>query len=216
MNLINQSIAHLKMPSRIAKLPISDTGFPVPWFVAWIDGKPDFRIVDTPKVARAHNGGLCWLCGEPLGRFKCFVIGPMCAVNRVTAEPPCHRDCAEYAQRACPFLIRPRAKRNEVGMPEHYMKPAGDMIPRNPGVTLLWICHDYSLMRVSNGVLFRVGAPVETVFFAEGRPATRDEVMHSMETGYPLLRAAAEEDGRDAVDELEIQYRRAMELVPAN
>jgi hypothetical protein len=215
MNRLNEKIAHLKMPARIAKLPISDTGFPVPWFVAWIDGVPDFRIVDTPKIARAHTYGLCWLCGEPLGRFKCFVIGPMCAVNRVTAEPPCHRDCAEYAQRACPFLTQPRMKRNDKGMTD-YRAPPGEMIARNPGVTVLWVCHEYSLMQVNNGALFRVGAPVEVVFFAQGRQATRAEIMESIETGYPLLRDAAAIDGNEALDELEIQYRRAMELIPAN
>jgi len=39
----------------------------------------------------------CWLCGQPLGKFMCFVVGPMCAINKTSAEPPSHRDCALYA-----------------------------------------------------------------------------------------------------------------------
>ena len=37
------------MPSRIAALPVDERGYPVPWFVAWIDGKPEFRCADPAK-----------------------------------------------------------------------------------------------------------------------------------------------------------------------
>src|SRR4030095_12652609 len=81
-----------KMPSRMAKLPRDARGYPVPRFVSWYDGKPDFRIADTRYLEHCFRARTCWLCGELLGRYLAFVIGPMCAVNRTTAEPPCHRD----------------------------------------------------------------------------------------------------------------------------
>src|SRR5437764_29347 len=96
------------LPSRLKLLPVDERGFPVPWFVAWIDGKPDFRVVDQRKMAIAVSEKRCWVCGDFLGRYMAFVIGPMCAVNRVSSEPPSHRECAEFSVRACPFLTKPK------------------------------------------------------------------------------------------------------------
>jgi len=203
---LNASIANIPIPARMRHLPLSDTGFPVPWFVAWVDGKADFRCADGRKHARAVNADLCWLCGNTLGRFKVFVIGPMCAVNRTTAEPPCHRECAEYAVAACPFLSKPRMRRNEVDLPDGHANPGGIMIKRNPGCTLLWITHDYRLIRASGGVIFKIGEPVEIIAYAEGRRATRAELEASIQSGLPLL--ATECDGEEAMRALAQQVER--------
>ncbi len=77
----------LEVPPRIAKLPKDQRGYHVPWFVAWIDGVADFRVTDNAKLVRAVNERRCWVCGEKMGRHLAFLIGPMCAVNRVSAEP---------------------------------------------------------------------------------------------------------------------------------
>src|SRR5262245_1656918 len=132
---LNASIRNIPMPQRIKRLPVSDRGFPVPWFVHWNDdGQPDFRVIGKNKLADAFKKKLCWVCGTMLGVHQCFVIGPMCGVSRTTPETPSHLDCSEYTVRACPFLSRPNARRNEVGMPEERYV-AGIPILRNPGVT---------------------------------------------------------------------------------
>jgi hypothetical protein len=77
-------------PPAIQALPLDRRGFPVPWFIKWFDGQPDFRVADREKMALAVRHGRCWICGKPMGRMKCFVIGPMCAVNRISSEPPSH------------------------------------------------------------------------------------------------------------------------------
>src|SRR5262245_54450039 len=122
------------VPRRMQKLPLDHRGYPVPWFVAFIDGKPDFRVVREPGIPLAHNKDLCWLCGERRGKWLAFVVGPMCGINRVTAEPPSHYECAEFAIKACPFLTRPMAVRRERDLPEHDDAP-GIMLARNPGVS---------------------------------------------------------------------------------
>jgi len=71
---LNQSIWSIPMPDRIKRLPISATGFPVPWFVAWIDGLPDFRVIGPDKMVQAVNRKLCWVCGQPLGVHKAFPL----------------------------------------------------------------------------------------------------------------------------------------------
>lgn len=215
MTELNERIRNIPMPDLMCSLPIEERGYPVPWFVAWINGKPDFRVVDTPKIQVAHRKSLCWLCGQPHFRFKCFTIGPMCAINRISSELPAHVECARYAVRTCPFLSNPRMRRNDKDLPDH-QDPGGVAIMRNPKVTLLWVCLDYKPINDGRGgVLFRVGKPVRTEWYREGRLATRAEIMESIEEGLPLLQGIAEDDGPEAVSELDQMYRNALELLPA-
>jgi hypothetical protein len=210
-----------RLPDRWRWLPIEERGYPVPYFVAYVDGRPDFRVMDAAKFARCINLNLCWLCGDKLGRYRTFVIGPMCALNRTTAEPPCHTDCAEYAARTCPFLTLPKAARREANLPVGGMKPAGEMLLRNPGVTLLWTCQGYRAISApapegGTGVLFRLlEDPVHVDWYAEGRAATRAEVLESIESGIPILMAAAEREGATSLAALRRSVLRALRHVPA-
>ena len=207
-------------PGRIARLPKNKVGYPVPWFVAWIDGMPDFRVIRPGGIQMALRGKLCWTCGFPFLRQedRAFVIGPMCAVNRVCAEPPSHLDCAIYSATHCPFLTTPQMVRRERHKPAGARNPAGQMITRNPGVALVWVTGYRSWGTRSDGgggTLFDVGEPKRVLWYARGREATRDEVMASINSGLPILREMAEQDGPDAVAELERMHQRAVALVPA-
>jgi hypothetical protein len=195
---VNQSIAHIRMPMRMSRLPISPKGYPVPWFVAWIDGVPDFRVIHPGRIGEAMAKNRCWLCGDVLGAFKCFVIGPMCGINRISAEPPSHLECAQYAAVACPFLSKPNMRRNVKDMPTEGVPPAGVMIERNPGVTALWITKKFKPVRVGDGLLFNIGDPTNVLWYAEGRPATRAEVDESIRTGLPSLEDMAKKEGHKA------------------
>jgi hypothetical protein len=214
MKQLNERIRYLEMPDRMKHLPLNDQGFPIPFFVPYYDGKPEFRGFDPDRQAICVRHQRCWLCGEPLGKFLVFTIGPMCAVNRASAEPPSHYDCAFYAVQACPFLSQPRMRRNEKDMPENEGAP-GIMLKRNPGVTLLWVTRNYKPFKAGRGVLFKVGDPVRVEFYAEGRNATHDEIMASINSGLPHLRELAEHDGPEAVTELARMVGKAMELVPS-
>ncbi|MGF6641843.1 hypothetical protein [Paraburkholderia sp. MM6662-R1] len=204
------------MPDRIRRLPVSEKGYPVPYFVAWIDGVPDFRVSDPEKLVKCVRQYRCWICGEPLSRYVAFNIGPMCAVNRISAEPPSHTDCALFAAKACPFLTLPKAVRRESNLPAEISDPAGVMIDRNPGVALVWITKEFRRMRADGGagVLFQIGDPTETFWFAEGREATTQEVMDSIASGLPILQKLATQDGPEAVRELAMMTREAMRYVP--
>lgn len=201
------------LPDRIAKLP-RHRGYPVPWFVAWVGGVPEFRVIGKGKVATAVRERRCWVCGETLGARFAFVIGPMCAVNRISSEPPSHLDCAEFSARACPFLSRPHMVRREGGLPAAACPAAGFSIDRNPGVALVWVARDYRLIPTPDGrVLFRMGAPLRVSAYAEGRTATPEEIAASVDSGLPFLQRLAEGDGPDAVQELERMAAAARRLL---
>ena len=188
------------MPDRIKLLEVDpERGYPVPWFVKWIDGKPEFRIMDEDKWIRAVKQRLCWVCGQRLGVNLCFVLGPMCGVTRTTSEPPCHRDCAQWSARNCPFLAMPKMIRreDEEFLAKHPTSTGGIAIKRNPGVTLLWCTYTYEVWRPDNGgVLITVGPPMEVEWWAEGKPASWRAVNDSVMSGLPLLEAeAVKEEG---------------------
>lgn len=191
------------LPDSMAGLPLNAKGYPVPKFVAWIDGEPDFRVVKPGWIAACVKKKLCWLCGSKMGQKKWFVIGPMCAITRTTSEPPCHRLCAEFAVKNCPFLTQPLAKRNERGLPEERVDPAGKHIDRNPGVVCVWETKEYRLFDDGNGrPLFDVGEPSGATFWREGRLASQEEVLESVRTGMHHLWAEAIEQGPQALLEL--------------
>lgn len=204
------------LPSRMTALKLDHRGYPVPWFVAWIDGKPDFRVIDGKKMAPAIRLRRCWICGEKLGRYMTFLIGPMCAINRTISEPPSHTDCARFSAQACPFLTLPMASRREANMPDKISECAGVGLKRNPGVVCLWTTTSYRPFGDGKGgVLFRLGEPEQLEWIAEGRTATSEEIMASIDSGLPSLRAIAEEEGPQAIEAFTQYVARGLALVPA-
>lgn len=188
------------MPDRMQRLPLSDRGFPVPWFVQWLEeqgsdkatpvgeGYPEFRMMRPEALHAAIVQKRCWVCGDTLGRFMSFVIGPMCGVNRISAEPPCHRDCAEWSARACPFLSKPQMVRRESGLTEKVDEMPGDGILRNPKVALVWTCEGYRTFPDGKGKsLIEIGPSTDVAWFSRGREATRSEVIEAIDSGMPLI-----------------------------
>jgi hypothetical protein len=191
-------------PKFMTELPNDKRGYPVPFFVDYFDGEPEFRAFDQQKMVDCIKKRLCWVCGNKLFREMVFVIGPMCAINRVNSEPPSHRECAMYSVRNCPFLSRPHMVRREDGLPEEVIgNAAGIQIARNPGAMCLWFTRKYTIMKVPAregvrpGILFQLGTPFRVQWYAEGRPATREEVVRSIETGLPLLLEANEKESTE-------------------
>jgi hypothetical protein len=186
------------LPARMCLLPVDARGYPIPAFVETLpDGTRDFRIMSQSHWRRCVKERRCWVCDQKLGAYLAFLIGPMCAVTRTTSEPPCHRECAEWSARNCPFLARPQMHRREDEFTDGLEgNAAGCPIRRNPGVAVVWVARDYEVWRDERGSpLITVGEPVEVTWWAEGRPATRAAIEESIRTGMPLLEAQATEPG---------------------
>jgi hypothetical protein len=213
------------LPARLRGRPI-ERGYPVPWFVANVDGRYDFRVIGRGKIKQAVTEKLCWICGQTMiGHYLTFPIGPMCAINRISSEPPSHWECAEWSARACPFLTQQEVKYNAANLPAGINAAAGCGVQRQPGVILLWETTRYDKLKITEemvkrgaepGFLFVIGNPLRTAWMREGRPATRIECLTSIESGYPILLEAAFNDGPEAIQQLEDGKRAAFKLLPAD
>jgi len=193
------------MPSRMKQLPRDEVGRPIPFFAAEVDGHHDFRVMEPESLFLAIRDQLCWVCGSRLGRVRntsaprgVFVAGPMCLINRTSAEPPSHADCAEWSAKACPFLAKPAKERRQGHMPETAEMP-GIGIMRNPGVTALissnqWSTWDPGEIAGQHGVLFSFSRIDSVHWMTEGHRASVSEVMDSIESGIPVLAEMAESE----------------------
>lgn len=206
------------MPSRMSVLPRNEKGFPIPFFAEEVNGVRDFRVVSAEKMIRAVRANLCWVCGQPMGAHKAFVIGPMCGINRTISDPPSHRDCAIFSAKNCPFLSRPMAQRRVGGLPDSAQDAPGFGLKRNPGAVGVWVTKSFRPFRPgagNGGILFNIGDPEEVLWFANGREATRQEVEHSVETGLLHLAELAELDGEDGKRALAQSVAAFHALLPA-
>jgi hypothetical protein len=190
------------IPTRLRRLPVA-RGFPVPWFVEWINGEPEFRVMSGAKFKTAIEERRCWVCGGLLGKHLAFVIGPMCAINKTSAEPPSHMECALWSAQFCPFLSRPKMVRREDETVNNALLGTSGLA-RNPGCAGVWVTNGYTLFKAppgasATGYLIEMGSPTSVAWFAEGRHATRAEVEASIAGGMPVLEAMCETE--DTPDE---------------
>jgi hypothetical protein len=204
------------LPHRLKGLPVV-RGYPVPYFAArGPDGEYDFRLMDPAKFKAAIEQRRCWICGAPLLERLAFVVGPMCTINRTTAEPPSHGDCATWAAQACPFLAQRQVRRREAGLPDGLKPMPGIGFTRQPGVAVVWVTRSAELWQPAAGeYLLTMGSPLAVSWYAHGRQATRAEVLVSIESGYPSLLALAEEEGPEAVAALTRLREAAEHWLPA-
>ena len=106
----------IEIPSFLAHLKVDGRGYPIPFFVGYIDGKPDFRLLDAKKQVICFEQKLCSVCGKKLFKDSLFFIsGPQGLSNAISTDPGMHRDCAEYSMKFCPHLYFEKSERRETG-----------------------------------------------------------------------------------------------------
>lgn len=105
MNMLDRTddvlgrLAAVPVPPRMRLRPRDGNGLPIPFTAP---NGPILGKIDPTAWATCLRHGWCGLCGleieeEPLY----FVGGPLCAENRLFADPPMHRTCADYDLRVC-------------------------------------------------------------------------------------------------------------------
>jgi hypothetical protein len=192
------------LPQRMNYLPIDDRGYPIPEFVSNIDGKRDFRIVSLEHLANCIRHGVCWICGQRLDDWKVFVIGPLPAIRGISNEPPSHVECAEFAVKACPFLLLPKAQHRPVDNPIVQKLPGATK--DNPGVCCLYTVRGYAHHKKRKGIIFDAGQATRVDWYTQGRPATRSEVLAAINTSLLAIGMAGNEPTIE---------KRVAELIPA-
>lgn len=205
----------IEVPELMRDLPVCPVRkLPIPWFVSMVDGKPEFRLADGRKLWQAIRGDQCWVCGKKLKNTVVFVTGPTGAINRITSEPPSHRECAEYSVKACPFLSRPKMVRREDGLPEGTVEAPGLVIKENPGISCLWFCGQFKIRQFPDGILFSLPDPFRADWWSEGRKATRLDVIESLNTAYAAIEPVAAKESPEALLDAKKALKLAMKYIP--
>ena len=102
----------MEVPKLMAKLPLDSRGFPIPYFVPIVNGKPDFRFQDAAKKQACRKWSKCSICGNKLhDRSFWFICGPMGLLNSIGSDEAMHEDCARFAIQHCPHLQYEKADR---------------------------------------------------------------------------------------------------------
>jgi hypothetical protein len=162
-----------KFPARIRKLPRDTHGHPIPWF-AWRDAEGQVHIttIDQQKRRWSYQFGICQICGQRLGAYKAFALGPNQVETRTTTEGPAHPGCVRYALRVCPFLSNPNWKRHD-GTKSF-----------NPGKFALWITRDYEIGVLPDGAIaIIVGEPVSVRWWTAGHQLEKSKFRVSVLDG---------------------------------
>lgn len=180
------------LPNRMKSLPRDSRGWPLPFFTAVIDGKPDFRVIDPETVQACAQDHLCFTCGQrlPARGSGTFVVGPIGLMNRISGEPPSHLDCAEWSARACPFLANPGKERRVTAIPEATTELGGVHVMENPGVSAVITTQGWSIISDGrDGVLWKFDYISGVLWRAEGREASRSEVLAAFDISAERLLA---------------------------
>ena len=204
------------LPDRMRHLKVYN-GYPVPWFVPWLaDGTPEFRVVAPEQRDLALLTRKCWVCGDVLGRYLTFVLGPMCGITRTTSEPPCHLECAEWSVINCPFLNGREKRRRDDDLTDACKDSTpGHMIERQPNAVLLWTTKIFKTFADGQGNwLITVGDPLSLSWWSRGQPCAASVVRESIQSGFPILYRTAEAESADAVANLLDRQHRFEAMLP--
>ena len=176
MTELNASIRDITNPRRMRRLPVSPRGFPVPWFVAWLGGVPDFRCIGLGKLVKAIYQHCCWLCDEPLGFWQTYAIGPMCIVKRNVAGVMIPRYPGVVAlwitRSSKPFNVR-NGVLFDLGEPER----------------ILWYCEGRNATRAEVEASVASGLPLLEAGANKGGPDAIKELSQCIARAQPLLPA---------------------------
>jgi hypothetical protein len=94
MSEIPEFLSHLKVYGE----------YPVPFVQMWIDGKPDFRVIDPARSRQCVEEKLCAICGRRLGEYCYLIGGPKSKETHMFTDAPMHEPCVTFVSRTCPFV----------------------------------------------------------------------------------------------------------------
>lgn len=142
-------LSKIEQPAQIAAMQKDERGYPIPHTVMWVDGKPDFRVIDPNKWYEAARSCQCGICGQMILDDFAFVGGPLSMKNRLFTDLPMHKECAEYALKVCPFIAAPKfGYLKQHGHPVREIEGVSDNRPDRFG---LGMTSKYKLVQLPQG-----------------------------------------------------------------
>lgn len=173
-------INSVPMPSRILALPQDSRGYPIPVTAATRqDGTRDFKVIAEEVSHHCMAQGLCGVCGQSLGRFRCFVGGPRSIVQHLFFDAWMHRDCAEYSLMVCPFLAAPKFAYSRAEHTGHALPVVYESVStERPQVFGLGVTAEGARYGYVNGGerVIQAGAWAEVSWWCKGKRITQEEV----------------------------------------
>jgi hypothetical protein len=161
-------LLNIPMPERIKALPVHPNGYPIPFFVHQPKGKlVDLRIASPYAIASCHRDRVCWICGQKLGKFVCFIGGPLSTNNQVYNDGPMHRNCAEYALKVCPYLAISQVDRRGEAVPGYAVHDF--QIKEKPERFGLLITNGWTIFKAETIYLFHAFNPIEMTWWKDGK-----------------------------------------------
>lgn len=110
-------MTNFDIPDIMKSLPVDDRGYPIPYFVQYVNGVPDFRYQDTKKKQACRLYNKCSICGKQLTKKSFwFIAGPKGLENRVSSDEAMHEQCARFSLRYCPHLHYEKSTRRDGGI----------------------------------------------------------------------------------------------------
>jgi hypothetical protein len=129
---------HFTIPDFLSHLPVDERGYPVPYFAAIVNGKPDFRMLDMEKQKICVEYNKCAICGKKLQKgVYYFISGPLGAKNQVSSDPPMHRECAGFSLAACPHLHFEKAERRDRNLPKETQHSGSQLLGKPEAVFMI-------------------------------------------------------------------------------
>lgn len=175
----------MNIPKHLSHRPRDKNGLPIPWFtVKGKDGEYTPGMASGYKVVKATKEGLCWVCGEKMGRYEIYVQSMAGVIHQFSTEPPAHLDCAVFTAEHCPFLVNS-------GKP----------------IALYTTTDSYVLNREGQPV-FILSPPAELKWYHSGRLATRQECIAELEVVMPQILSTAAQS-KNKGEELMMKQRLA-------
>lgn len=155
---------NLEIPKELSHLKIDERGYPIPYFVSEINGKPEFRFIRSERIEMIIERKVCHICGKNLPTdYVYFISGPMGLQNRISTDAAMHHVCAEFSLFACPHIYLQKSERRHT---DELAKSAVDhhrgIIPEKPSTLYLVRCDKWKKIVVDGRTYLRF-RPVSTV-----------------------------------------------------
>jgi len=161
----------LEIPKELSHLKIDSRGYPIPYFVSYINGKPEFRFIQPERIMMIIERKVCHICGKPLPKDFCyFISGPMGLQNRISTDAGMHRVCAEFSLIACPHLFFQKSERRHNDALAQTIDKGRAIIVDKPDTLFLVKCDKWKVI-FENGrhyIRYR-SAAYERYTYQEGR-----------------------------------------------